>query len=93
MLTSPLLVVVFSVFSFLTSPEGAKPIGLQNNVRRRSQIGMYMLTYVRTYVCTSLSTVWWEIFAGQNFRAFRGWPNICELGVLAVLLRDSGQHP
>ena len=35
---------------------------------------------------------------GQNFRGFRGLPNIREnfiheLGVLAVLSRDSGQHP
>ena len=35
---------------------------------------------------------------GQNFCGFRGLPNICEkfireLGVLAVLSRDSGQHP
>ena len=44
------------------------------------------------------NTVWREIFAGQNFRGFRGLPNIREnfireLGVLAVLSRDSGQHP
>ena len=30
---------------------------------------------------------------GQNFRRFRDWPNIRELGVLAVLWRDTGQHP
>ena len=35
---------------------------------------------------------------GQNFHRFLGLPNIrenyiCELGILAVLSRDSGQHP
>ena len=35
---------------------------------------------------------------GHNFHGFRGWPNIHEnkireLGVLAVLSRDCGQHP
>ena len=29
----------------------------------------------------------------ENFRRFRGWPNIRKLYVLIVLSRDCGQHP
>ena len=37
----------------------------------------------------NMTTVWREIFVGQNFRGFRGWPNIRENKICEFLQKHT----